>query len=66
VLVKLVPGRLEQAMPYYEPLFHGTVRLLESYSDDDIQLIVDFLEQGREMVELELEKLERAAEKPAG
>jgi hypothetical protein len=46
----------ERAFPYYEPLFHGTVRLLESHTDAEIELLI-----GREMVEQGLEKLERAA-----
>jgi DNA-binding MarR family transcriptional regulator len=59
VLVELVPGSVERAFPYYEPLFHGTVRLLENHTDDELELMIDFLVKGREMVEQELEKLER-------
>jgi DNA-binding MarR family transcriptional regulator len=64
VLVELVPGRVERAFPYYEPLYHGTVRLLEGHSDGEIELMIDFLEKGREMVEQELERLEQAGAKP--
>jgi DNA-binding MarR family transcriptional regulator len=60
VLVELEPGAVERAFPYYEPLFHGTVRLLEGRTDEELELIIDFLVQGREMVERELEKLESA------
>ena len=61
VLVELVPGKIERAMPYYAPLYHGTVRLLENHSDQEIELMIDFLEQGRQMVEDELERLEQAS-----
>ena len=64
VLVELVPGMVERAMPYYEPLYHGTVRLLENHSDQEIELMIEFLEQGRKMVEQELERLEQAGPKP--
>jgi DNA-binding MarR family transcriptional regulator len=64
VLVELVPGRVERAFPYYEPLYHGTVRLLESHSNEEIELMIDFLEKGREMVEQELARLEQAEPKP--
>ncbi len=64
VLVELVPGMVERALPYYEPLYHGTVRLLENHSDEEIELMIDFLEKGREMVERELERLEQAEPKP--
>jgi DNA-binding MarR family transcriptional regulator len=60
VLVELEPGAVERAFPYYEPLFHGTVRLLEGRTDEELELIIDFLVQGREVVERELEKLESA------
>jgi DNA-binding MarR family transcriptional regulator len=62
VLVELVPGMVERALPYYGPLLHGTVRLLENHTDEELELIVDFLVKGREMVERELDRLERAAE----
>lgn len=65
VLVELSPEMENRALPYYEPLFHGTVRLLENHTDQELELMIDFIEKGREMVEHELAKLERAAEKPA-
>jgi DNA-binding MarR family transcriptional regulator len=64
VLVELVPSMAERAFPYYEPLYYGTVRLLEDHSDNDIELMIDFLEKGREMVEQELERLEQTGPKP--
>jgi DNA-binding MarR family transcriptional regulator len=64
VLVELVPGMVERAFPYYEPLYHGTVRLLENHSDEEIELMIEFLEKGREMVEEELERLEQAGPQP--
>jgi DNA-binding MarR family transcriptional regulator len=60
VIVELEPGAVERGFPYYEPLFHGTVRLLENHTDQELELIIDFLVKGREMVERELEKLESA------
>ena len=64
VLVELAPEMLEHALPYYEALLHGTVKLLENHTDQELELIIDFLERGREMVERELEKLERTADEP--
>jgi DNA-binding MarR family transcriptional regulator len=64
VLVELAPDRFERASPYYEPLYHGTVRLLENHSNEEIELMIDFLEKGREMVERELARLEQAEPKP--
>jgi hypothetical protein len=46
----------------YEPLFQGSVELLKGRSDKELQAMIDFLERGREMVEKELDKLEREAE----
>ena len=67
VVVELTPKLHELASPY-EPLFHGTVRLLEDWSDAEIELVIGFLEQGRELVEQELAKLEGAPadERPGG
>jgi DNA-binding MarR family transcriptional regulator len=58
VLVELTP-RTERSVSYYDPLFHGTVELLKERTDEELQMMIDFLERGREMVEKELEKLER-------
>jgi DNA-binding MarR family transcriptional regulator len=64
VLVELAPNMFQRASPYYEPLYHGTVRLLENHSNEEIELMIDFLEKGREMVEEELARLEQAEPKP--
>ena len=64
VVVELTP-KLRAGVSPYEALFHGTVQLLENRTDA-LELMIDFLEQGRELVERELEKLERAAEDRAG
>jgi len=65
VVVELTP-KLREGVSPYEALFHGTVQLLENRTDAELELMIDFLEQGRELVERELEKLERAAEDRAG
>jgi hypothetical protein len=38
--------------------------LLENHSDEEIELMIEFLEKGREMVEQELERLEQAGPQP--
>jgi DNA-binding MarR family transcriptional regulator len=65
VVVELTP-KLHAAASPYEALFHGTVRLLENRTDAELELMIDFLEQGRDMVERELEQLERAADDRGG
>jgi DNA-binding MarR family transcriptional regulator len=62
VLVELAPEVRERSNGFYEPLFHGTVRLLEGRSDRELQRMIDFLEEGTAMVEQELEKLEQEAQ----
>jgi DNA-binding MarR family transcriptional regulator len=59
VLVELAPEVRERSNEFYEPLFEGTVRLLEGRSDRELERMIDFLEQGTAMAEQELEKLER-------
>jgi len=46
----------------YEPLFQGSIELLKDRSDEELQVMIDFLERGREMVEKEIEQLERKAD----
>jgi len=43
---------------FYMPLFHGTAKLLEAHSDEELLAMIDFMEQGRVMVEGELRRLE--------
>jgi DNA-binding MarR family transcriptional regulator len=59
VLVETAPRMRRRGESLYQPLFEGTVRLLEGRSDDELIAMIEFLEQGREMVERELERLER-------
>jgi DNA-binding MarR family transcriptional regulator len=58
ILVELTP-LAEDAASLYDPLFQGSVELLKERTDRELQVMIDFLERGHEMVELELEKLER-------
>jgi DNA-binding MarR family transcriptional regulator len=46
---------------FYQPLFAGTAKLLDRYSDDEIAAMVSFMEEGRDMVEGELRRLEGEA-----
>jgi len=52
-------ARAAETASLYEPLFNGSVELLKERTDEELLLMIDFLERGREMVEKELEKLER-------
>ena len=58
ILVELTP-LAEDVGSLYEPLFHGSVELLKERTDHELEVMIDFLERGRQMVEMELEKLER-------
>jgi DNA-binding MarR family transcriptional regulator len=60
VLVELDPDTERSAMQYYMPLLEETVRLLEDHTDEEVALMIDFLERGREMVEEQLARLEAA------
>lgn len=68
MLVELTPETGRQADAFYDPLFQGSMRLWEDYSDDRLAAMLDFLERGREMVEGELAKLEQRldAQRPSG
>jgi len=61
--VLIEPGsRLGQEIEaFYMPLFHGTAKLLEAHSDGELLAMIDFMEQGRVMVEGELRRLEAEA-----
>jgi DNA-binding MarR family transcriptional regulator len=59
VLVQLAPDVRKRSNNLYEPLFHGTVKLLEGRSDRELQRMIEFLEQGTAMVEQELKNLEQ-------
>jgi DNA-binding MarR family transcriptional regulator len=58
VLVEATPEVEAQAYRFYAPLFNEMVRLVEPYSDDELEAMTVFIEKGREMVERQLEKLE--------
>jgi len=58
VVVELT-ARAAETASLYEPLFNSSVELLKERTDEELLLMIDFLERGREMVEKELEKLER-------
>jgi DNA-binding MarR family transcriptional regulator len=59
VLVELTPLTERSVYPLYDPLFHGSMKLLEGRTEKELETMIEFLERGREMVERELEKLER-------
>lgn len=42
-LVQLLPESREAAVAYFEPMYQGVLGLLNGRSDDDIQIIRDFL-----------------------
>ena len=48
----------EEIEAFYMPLFHGTAELLAGYSDEQLLSMIEFMEQGRAMVERELQRLE--------
>jgi DNA-binding MarR family transcriptional regulator len=59
VLVELDPDAARHADVFYQPMMQWTVQMLEAFTDEQIQLMIDFLEQGREMVDRELARLDR-------
>jgi DNA-binding MarR family transcriptional regulator len=59
VLIELSPETRKLSTAYYEPLFKGTTRLLENHTAAELELMINFLEKGRELVEQELRKLEQ-------
>jgi DNA-binding MarR family transcriptional regulator len=58
VLVEATPEVEVQAIRFYEPIFREMVRLVEPYSNEELEAMTVFIEQGREIVERHLEKLE--------
>ena len=57
VLVELTP-LAEEVASLYDPLFQGSIKLLEGRTEKELEMMIEFLERGHEMVERELEKLE--------
>jgi DNA-binding MarR family transcriptional regulator len=68
VLVELTPEAEQRAMTFYEPLYRGSLRLYEDYSDAQLRAMLDYLQRGREMVERELAALEQrlGQDRPTG
>src|SRR5919197_3232536 len=62
VLVELTPKLRTGGENFHQPLFEGTARMLERYTDDELVGLIEFLEQGRELVERELRRLEQENE----
>jgi DNA-binding MarR family transcriptional regulator len=58
VLVEVGSRMRSEIEGFYAPLFHGTAALLAAYSDEELVAMIGFMEQGREMVERELARLE--------
>jgi len=58
VLVEVGSRMRNEVESFYAPLFHGTAALLEVHSDDELLSMIEFMEQGREMVERELRRME--------
>ena len=50
VLVQAAPDLMEQGAVIYGPIAEEGMRQIQSYSDDELELIVDFMERGREML----------------
>jgi DNA-binding MarR family transcriptional regulator len=65
VLVDVTPKMRNAGGSFYQPFYEGTVRLLERHTDEELAAMIDFLEQGREMVERELRRLESGGEAEA-
>src|SRR5262245_9725491 len=61
VLVELEPKMRDVGESFYQPLFAGTAELLDRYSDDEIAAMIAFMEEGRDLVEGELRRLESEA-----
>jgi DNA-binding MarR family transcriptional regulator len=59
VLIELTPETRKLSTAYYEPLFIGTMRLLENQTAEELERMIAFIEQGRAIVEEELKRLEQ-------
>jgi DNA-binding MarR family transcriptional regulator len=58
VLIELDRDAAGNADAYYVPMMEWTVRKLEDFTEEQIVLMIEFLEEGRQMVDRELAKLE--------
>jgi DNA-binding MarR family transcriptional regulator len=61
VLVEVGSRMGDAAENFYAPLFYGTAKLLEAHTDEELLAMIEFMEQGRAMVERELRRLESEA-----
>jgi DNA-binding MarR family transcriptional regulator len=57
VHVELTPKMHESAGPYYQPLFEMSAKLYARYSDEQLELLLDFLETAAELFEGEFARL---------
>jgi DNA-binding MarR family transcriptional regulator len=57
VHVELTPKMHEAAEPYYRPLFEMSAKLYSRYSDEQLELLLDFLETAAELFEGEFARL---------
>jgi len=57
VYVQITPKAMELAGPYYESLGASVARVLESYSDAEIALLVDYFTRARQVMNEEIERL---------
>jgi DNA-binding MarR family transcriptional regulator len=57
VHVELTAAMHERAWPYYEPLASMSRKLFNRYTDEQLQLILDFLQTGAELFEVEFARL---------
>jgi DNA-binding MarR family transcriptional regulator len=60
VFIQVRPESLEPLAPKYEAIGHSYMKLLEKYSDKELQLICDYLEKTSEASQRELAKLVKA------
>src|ERR671930_967684 len=56
VLIELDPEAERRAEVFYKPMMQWTVKMLEAYTDEQIELLVDFMQRGRELGQGEPEK----------
>ena len=60
VRVRLLPGTLAKAMPYYRSLERTMKKVLAAYSDAEIALLLGFFTRAREVMVSEIERLQAA------
>jgi DNA-binding MarR family transcriptional regulator len=50
VLIEVMPGLLAQSMPVYGPIIEEGNRVLATYSDEQLEAILDFMLRSRDML----------------